>query len=406
MCSTIISILLFANLIASYSEEKEWPLDKPIDGKDRIKYNITNSNVTKIAVENETAEVHIYVNSTKDNAILEVELDRTLIDSKDVNNTNTDAPYQVYFGASGPIGATGNSSGSADEKIKNTKIRKLQIQFPVDVEQIRIKGTQFGPSIIEFELSNKIITFFIALLIISVVFYISIKLLRIGKRERLRDIICDNSWYPSLAKFQFLIWTLIITFAFLWIYSLRVSGGLFDVGGFLDSETSVPWNLLLLMGITGGAYVVNKKISEIKYKHEERPAKPHKLVTMLYEGGRKSLTRIQYFAWTWIAAIVYLVILVLKVTTANSVNLSIPDIPGVLVYLMGLGQGAYIGGKYVTLESVFTKDEAVEEPKPTDQIGNIGDKLAKTSLSAGEIKKTSEKVSEASEELAKKVSID
>ena len=39
------------------------------------------------------------------------------------------------------------------------------------------------------------------------------------------DIIRDGDYYPSLARFQFLLWTFNISFAFLSVYLVRVFGG-------------------------------------------------------------------------------------------------------------------------------------------------------------------------------------
>jgi hypothetical protein len=398
MCTIIVTLVFFVPTTASASSEE---LYKVVDDE-KIGYSITSGNVTDVEVQNDPKEILLYVDSTKGKASLRVELPRELIDSKDENDT--DVRYQVYFGASGPIGDnTSDPEGSANEPVVNNKNRTLQIEFPPEVKQILIKGSQMGG----LDITDRIISLLIAVLIIVTVFYVSIVYFRKDKSERYYDIILDNSWYPSLAKFQFLIFTLISAFAFIWIYTLRLFGGFFDVQ-FIDIQSSIPWNLLLLMGISGGAYVVNKKISEMKYEHEKRPKKPHKFVTMLYEGNRKSLTRIQFFAWTWIGALVYLVILVLKAATTDLANLSIPDMPGVLVYLMGLGQGAYIGGKYVTLDSVFKEEE--DQGTSEETTGNIDNQLGQISLSEGEvtksITKTTDNVSEDSEELAKSVTTD
>jgi hypothetical protein len=41
----------------------------------------------------------------------------------------------------------------------------------------------------------------------------------------LSDIIRDGDYYPSLPRFQFMLWTVVISFVFLSIYLLRIYGG-------------------------------------------------------------------------------------------------------------------------------------------------------------------------------------
>lgn len=73
------------------------------------------------------------------------------------------------------------------------------------------------------------------------------------------DIIRGDDWYPSLAIFQFLVWTFIITFAFFGIYLVRIFGGV------LEPPPSIPTNILALMGISVAVPIISGGVSRIKY---------------------------------------------------------------------------------------------------------------------------------------------
>jgi hypothetical protein len=193
------------------------------------------------------------------------------------------------------------------------------------------------------------------------------------------DIIREGDWYPSLAIFQFLVWTFVITFAFLGIYLVRIFGGV------LEAPPSIPTNILALMGISVAVPIVSGGISRIKYfsstvtavKQPPSPLPP--LSTMLEENNKPALTRFQMFGWTWIGIMIYIGILFSTVgTTLMDIQdartcqtlrpnqaefsrlhcdepltgLTLPDIDPTLVILMGLSQGAYLGGKIITVPTM------------------------------------------------------
>jgi hypothetical protein len=168
------------------------------------------------------------------------------------------------------------------------------------------------------------------------------------------DLIKDEKKYPSLALFQFLVWTLIISFAYFGIYLTRLFGG--ELG--LPDE--IPDNILILMGISVSVPVLNKKISDKIYANVPNagPARPFgpqprssTLLSMLQENGQLSLTRFQMFTWTWIGIIIYLFLLYFTVSTemGNVEQLSLPNVDGTIVFLMGLSQAAYLGKKIVLI---------------------------------------------------------
>ena len=192
---------------------------------------------------------------------------------------------------------------------------------------------------------------FVIVLALTFIVWIIIKGGKKKGQRRFWDIIRADDWYPSLSIFQFMLWTFVVIFAYLGVYLIRMSGGIFT------PISNIPTNLLTLMGISITVPVVSGGVSDIKYKESatQTPPKPMPAFSeMLSEGGKPTLTRFQMFCWTWIGIGIYLIIFLTTVTKPANLqaveNLSLPDIDQSLVFLMGLSQGAYVGGKIVTTQ--------------------------------------------------------
>lgn len=121
------------------------------------------------------------------------------------------------------------------------------------------------------------------------------------------DIIRDGNYYASLPRFQFLLWTFVISFTFLSVYLIRIFGGEF---GF---PTQIPNEVLELMGISVIVPTISTPLSSYKYdtslaqkppcKEEITPASD-----MLLESGKPALFRYQMFLWTLIGIGIYLLL--------------------------------------------------------------------------------------------------
>jgi hypothetical protein len=164
------------------------------------------------------------------------------------------------------------------------------------------------------------LAFVISFITILLITFISSVIIRYARRshptirEGFWDIIRGDDWYPSLAIFQFLVWTFIITFAFLGIYLVRIFGGV------LEPLPAVPTNILALMGISVAFPIVSGGVSRIKYStstsaSKDPPPQLPPLSTMLEENKKPALTRFQMFGWTWIGIIIYIGILFSTVAT-------------------------------------------------------------------------------------------
>jgi len=205
-------------------------------------------------------------------------------------------------------------------------------------------------------IDNIFISFAISFLVVVLIVFVARTILKRGKEKAsFIDIFRDRDWYPSLAIFQFFVWTLVIIFGFFGVYLIRVFNGVFE------APTEIPTGLLALMGISVIVPVVSGGVSSIKYKtsDSEESKKKGKAVgfsTMLQEKGKPSLPRFQMFGWTWIGITIYLILLfsnvVEKVDENKFDELILPDLDQALVVLMGMSQGAYLGGKIVTQQEM------------------------------------------------------
>jgi Bacterial Ig domain len=207
------------------------------------------------------------------------------------------------------------------------------------------------------------IAFILALIIDSLIFLTAYAIIK-GRRQsktiniRLKfwDIIRDENWYPSLPRFQLILWTGIIIFVFFGIALYRLFSG-------VDIPASLPSNIFIVLGLTAGTAVTSSAVSRYKYAGttptdvaptKEVPSdrirkKLPKFKTMLMENDKISLARFQTFAWTWVGIVTYLGLVFLQVNYQlyDSGNLSVPDLPMLLIVLMGIGQGTFLGNKSV-----------------------------------------------------------
>jgi hypothetical protein len=178
------------------------------------------------------------------------------------------------------------------------------------------------------------------------------------------DLIRDGDYYPSLPRFQFLIWTFVISFVYLSIYLIRIFSGEFDA-------PAVDNNLLILLGISIVSPLLSNIISGYKYKKhfsedqnddsDPMDIERKSFKTILFENGKPALFRYQMFLWTFIGVTIFLSLFaagiseyikqydecILNNQCITISALAMPKIDTMLVTLMGLSQSGYLGGKVV-----------------------------------------------------------
>ena len=190
-----------------------------------------------------------------------------------------------------------------------------------------------------------------------------------SKRFFLFRIITDETGRCSLSFFQFLLWTLVVSFFFLMIYVIRL------LSGTLEYPTTIPTSLLALMGISVLVPFLSKAISDYRRssgaRSEQRDKRSLGCAAMLEdEDGKPILNRYQMFLWTWLGIGIYIFWFLRLVTNPDTTvaALDLPDIDPTLVYLMGLSQTGFLAGKLVSgkKEPKITPP-TVAEPRPATE---------------------------------------
>lgn len=153
------------------------------------------------------------------------------------------------------------------------------------------------------------------------------------------ELVLDSNEFPTLAKFQFVLWTIVIAFSYFAIQIILIIGTDYsDLQGYMIHE--IPQNLLAMMGISVAVSVVSK---DKNTKNKDKSFK-----SMFYNlQGNLDLAQFQMFLWTIIGISIYLHTLFDEIITVSSINdLFLPDVTPTLLILMGLSQGAYLGSMY------------------------------------------------------------
>jgi hypothetical protein len=177
------------------------------------------------------------------------------------------------------------------------------------------------------------------------------------------QIVIGEDGRPSTSKFQLLLWTLIAVFAYAAIEYMRMHAHNFS------SMLSVPPNLLIAIGISGGTAIAAKAIAVNAAPDPptvtvaavgpiETPAGPREAAVVatthtgvlqkdvggLLQGddGKPDLGKLQVITWTGIAVAVFLVRVIHNVHTGIQ---ELPDIDETQMILMGIGHGTYLGKK-------------------------------------------------------------
>jgi IPT/TIG domain len=161
----------------------------------------------------------------------------------------------------------------------------------------------------------------------------------------------------SSSKFQFFLWTGIVVYSYIALWVARAHG---CWGSGAPSMPELPGNVLLAMGFSvitlatakgvTTAYVAAGRIA----KGRNGPVRLRDLVTQ-DDGTSPDLSKIQMLTWTVIAAVTYLYAVGAALPTFGTCisTVSFPDIGTALMALMGIGQGAYLGAKIVSSNTVI-----------------------------------------------------
>lgn len=148
----------------------------------------------------------------------------------------------------------------------------------------------------------------------------------------------------SISKLQWFLWTAVIAFSYVAIYTAQARAGSPPPDG------SLPYNLWVAMGFSSGTMIAAKGATAAYARKGKvvitkgAGAKPSELVKD--DSGFPDFSKAQLLTWTFIAIGIYIARVVGQVR--NGGNAALPDIDPTLMVLMGLSQGAYLGKKLTT----------------------------------------------------------
>jgi len=143
----------------------------------------------------------------------------------------------------------------------------------------------------------------------------------------------------SLSKFQLIAWTAVAIFGYVYVLFCR---------------TLIQWNFNFpkipagwptLLGMSAGATVAAAGITATRGSKGAGPVKPS-FADFISSGGQVMGDRFQFFVWTLVGFLGFLVLVLLADPSALN---ELPDVPQGFLYLMGISAAGYLGGKIVRL---------------------------------------------------------
>jgi hypothetical protein len=195
-----------------------------------------------------------------------------------------------------------------------------------------------------------------------------------GQRQRGWLILIEGAdGRLSASKAQWAAWTAVVAGTYLAIYVARALTHVPD-----PLSASFPSNLLLAMGFSTATMATAKGITTTYIAGGRLPSKTSGATTsgglLTDDDGITDLSKVQLLTWTAIAISVYLYTVMnqLRLIIHDGKDLTIPDIDGALMVLMGLSQGGYLGKKLTSAPSVTLSALIPSTAKASDPISVYG----------------------------------
>ena len=255
---------------------------------------------------------------------------------------------------------------SESDSIKGEKLSTRQLKFFIPENnsltgelgvQIRI-GDRVTDSPYPITLSRveehmpSLIAFIVLIVLIIVLYYAA---------QKYKLLIDQDTKTFSLSRLQFYLWTFVAIFSYLYLLLSRnfVQGKL----EFIDIPDGLPGIVLFSAATTTFAIgISNTRGSKGSGGHVEP-----KIADFFSAGGSVVLERLQFFLWTIIGIVVYLII-VLSQSPGQIQDL--PTIPSGFLQLSGISSLGYLGGKLARKPGPVISNDSkatyVKEPPELD----------------------------------------
>ena len=163
----------------------------------------------------------------------------------------------------------------------------------------------------------------------------------------------------SLSKTQIAIWTAVVAYAYVTLYTARAF-----LTNDLHAIDVIPNNVLIALGFSvvtaiGAKAITVNKIGTSQIQKTDKVTPPALGDLVAGDDGHPDLTKIQLLFWTLVSVAIYVTLTHAALwhffeTPAHCVPgptcLNLPDIDPVLMVLMGLSHGTYLGGKLTQVD--------------------------------------------------------
>ena len=174
-----------------------------------------------------------------------------------------------------------------------------------------------------------------------------------------RDLLMTRLWEgadgrASFSKFQFWLWTLVITLCLfsVWVTRMVVSEGV------VSPIDDIPETVLGLLGISAFTALGAKGITtnyvarSVSRKPSKKPGDKSTPASELLsdDGGIPELAKLQMFLFTLVSIVFFLITVADNINSGIVSNLVLPDLDQSLLVLMGVSSGGYLGKKFITRE--------------------------------------------------------
>ena len=160
----------------------------------------------------------------------------------------------------------------------------------------------------------------------------------------LRKWIQGPDSVASTSKFQWLLWLIVVLFAYITLWILRAKQG--DYSAVPD----VPRNVLVVLGISTTTMAAAKGIETAAVNFGPTGAAPPAAgLGGIFEDdtGFPDIGKIQIVGFTAVAVSIFVATVIHQIVSSPPIT-SLPDIDGTLMVLMGLSSGGYLAKKAVT----------------------------------------------------------
>lgn len=178
----------------------------------------------------------------------------------------------------------------------------------------------------------------------------------------------DKHKRASTSKFQWLLWLIVVLFAYVVLWVIRARQGDFS------ALPNIPTNLMVVLGASTGTAAIAKGIAvgqESRRAHADAaaeaaaagvdvvvptapppkvpppPGKPTQGILVDDSTNSPDIAKVQMVSFTFVAIAIFLATLFHQIAT-NPPLTALPDIDSSLMVLMGISQGGYLAKKLVS----------------------------------------------------------